>query len=100
MKYIFITKEYTICTGISNITHGIELKLRDLVLNKKALDVLGLVSIMCDTDKPERTFKWYCSYLAQFAMKECEDRERFNLTNPTVQVLCSGELLKNLKLCF
>ena len=100
IKYLFISKEYTICSGIDNVENGIEINLKDLFLNQKALEVLNLVSIMCDLSKPDYTFKWYCSYFAQFIMPESKQRNEYNLTNPKVQILCSGDLLKDLRAAF
>ena len=100
IKYLFISKEYTICSGIDNVENGIEINLKGLFLNLKALEVLSLVSIMCDLSKPDYTFRWYCSYLSQFVMKESEERNNYNLTNPKIQILCSGDLLENLRAAF
>lgn len=96
IEYIYIDNEYTICTGIPNIENNIELNLKDLVFSKKALKILNLPTIMCDLINPDDTFERYCSYLAKFFIKESKERYEFYLTNPKVQILCSGKLLKKL----
>jgi hypothetical protein len=100
IKYIHIGDNCTICTGIDKVQYGMKMRLSRLIMNKKALATLNLVGCMVDDDDPEYTFKWYCSYFAQFRMDKAKEREEYNLTNPTVSILCSGKTLEKLKACF
>ncbi len=100
IEYLFVTENLTICSGIDNVKDGIETNLKDLVFNKKALEALDLVSIMCDLTKPDYTFEWYCNYFAAFKKKGRKEQNKYYLTNPKIQILCDGELLENLRAAF
>ncbi len=78
IKYIFICENFTICTGINNVQYGIEIKLKELFLNKDALEVLKLITIMCDVNKPDYTFEWVSETLLDTFIVADENNEEVN----------------------
>jgi hypothetical protein len=103
MEIIFVNKNpnFTIVCGLDEIINGIEITTFDLANNHKILNLLHFISMYAENDGSDKqkkyAFDFFCYYISAFDSDNSKKKFDILSKNPKLQILCSGELLGNLK---